>query len=163
MILAAQRKDKQNPSAKTKKENFKPKISCPPHLWAQLCGAAGAQRSPLSLRTFQSLHLPLPSSRTARLEQAVNALCRWHLCSIKPDWFVFYLPSSHARSHVYAARILGNYKVSHFPALCVTTGLGQADKENSLLTDMTTEKKITVAPLRPSCWLLLRFSPHNIK
>lgn len=54
MILAAQRKDKQNPSAKTKKENFKPKISCPPHLGAQLCGAAGAQRSPLSLRTFQS-------------------------------------------------------------------------------------------------------------
>lgn len=50
MILAAKKTLKE----KKKKENFKPKILCPPHWGTQLRSAAGAQCSPLSLRTTRS-------------------------------------------------------------------------------------------------------------
>lgn len=147
---------------KNQEGKFQAKDFCVRLIWEpSFVSAAGAQCSPLSLRTIQS-----PSSSSLLFLRATSSagpltqlLCRRRPRSIKPDWFVFYLPSSHANSRDCTARRVGESRKCHIFLLCnVTTGVGQADKENSLSTDTTTE-----APPRPSRWLLLRFAPMRHK
>lgn len=93
MALVAQRKDKQNNLAKTKKENFKPKISCLPHLGAQSGGAVGAQCSSLSQRTFQSPSSSSPlfsrGTSSAGRQGAVSMASPLHKTGLIPVLFTF--------------------------------------------------------------------------